>query len=135
MLMIAMPTVSRPNAQRARELREQMTDAEVRLWFRLRANRIGGHHFRRQVPVGPYVVDFLCVKAQLVVEVDGSQHQTALNHDEARTAWLRARGFRVLRFWNNEVLAQTESVLERIRLVLLEPPPCPPPQAGEGSFA
>src|SRR5207248_1673399 len=86
-----------------------------------------------QVPVGPYVVDFLCVKAQLVVEVDGSQHQTALNHDEARTAWLPARGFPVLRFWNNEVLAQTEGVLEKIRLVLLEPPPYPPPQAGRES--
>ena len=130
--MIAMPSVSRPDPQRARELREQMTDAEVRLWFRLRANQIGGHHFRRQVPVGPYVVDFLCAKAQLVVEVDGSQHQTPLNHDEARTAWLRARGFRVLRFWNNEVLAQTEGVLEKIRLVLLETPPYPPPQAGAG---
>jgi len=77
LLMIVMPSVSRPDPQRARELRDQMTDAEVRLWFRLRANQMGGHHFRRQVPMGPYVVDFLCVKAQLVVEVDGSQHQSA----------------------------------------------------------
>ena len=121
--MIAMPSVSRPDPQRARKLREQMTDAEVRLWFRLRANHMGGHHFRRQVPVGPYVVDFLCVKAQLVIEVDGSQHQTAPSRDEERTAWLRSRGLRVLRFWNNDVLQQTESVLEKIRLVLLEPPP------------
>ena len=65
----------------------------------------------------------LCVKAQLVVEVDGSQHQPALSRDEERTAWLRSRGFRVLRFWNNDILQQTESVLEKIRIVLLEPPP------------
>ncbi len=118
-----MSRVLRPDGQRARELRGEMTDAEVRLWFRLRANQIGGYHFRRQVPLGPYVVDFLCLKARLVIEVDGSQHQTAISRDEERTAWLRSRGFRVLRFWNNEVLQQTESVLEKIRIVLLEPPP------------
>ncbi len=73
--------------------------------------------------MGPYVVDFFCVKAQLVVEVDGSQHQPALSRDAERTAWLGSRGFRVLRFWNNDVLQQTESVLEKIRIVLLEPPP------------
>jgi very-short-patch-repair endonuclease len=66
------------------------------------------------------------------VEVDGSQHMHAGSGDAERTAFLRTRGYRVLRFWNNEVLAETESVLEKIRLVLLEPPPYPPPRAGEG---
>jgi very-short-patch-repair endonuclease len=99
-----------------------MTDAEARLWMRLRAKQIDGHRFRRQVPVGPYIVDFACLDAQVIVEVDGSQHLVALNRDAERTAELQARGFRVLRFWNNDVLEQTESVLEEIRLALLRTP-------------
>jgi very-short-patch-repair endonuclease len=99
-----------------------MTDAEARLWMRLRTKQIDGHRFRRQVPVGPYIVDFACLDAQVIVEVDGSQHLVALNRDPERTAELQARGFRVLRFWNNDVLEQTESVLEEIRLALLRTP-------------
>jgi very-short-patch-repair endonuclease len=101
-----------------------MTDAEARLWMRLRAKQIDGHRFRRQVPMGPYIVDFACLDAQVIVEVDGSQHLVALNRDAERTAELQTRGFRVLRFWNNDVLEQTESVLEEIRLALLRTPPC-----------
>jgi len=110
-----------------------MTDAEVRLWWRLRGKQIGGHRFRRQVPVGPYIVDFACVKAQLIVEVDGSQHLSS-KADEERTAWLAARGFRVLRFWNNDVLQRTDEVLEAIRVALLRAPaPTLPRERGRES--
>ena len=103
-----------------------MTDAEIRLWTWLREKQIGGHRFRRQVPLGPYIVDFLCKKAHLVIEVDGSQHLVEAERDEHRTAWLESRGFRVLRFWDNDVLQQTDSVLERIRVALLGSPTLPP---------
>jgi len=84
----------------------------------LRAKQIGGYRFRRQVPVGPYVADFACLKAHLVIEVDGSQHAQAKERDNQRTAWLESRGFRVLRFWDNDVLLQTNGVLETIRAAL-----------------
>jgi very-short-patch-repair endonuclease len=121
-----MPLASRSEIQRGRELRAQMTDAEVRLWMRLREKQIGGHRFRRQVPVGQYIVDFLCKKAHLIIEVDGGQHLLDVARDEHRTAWLQSRGFRVLRFWDNDVLQQTDSVLESIRVALLEVPAQPP---------
>ena len=95
-----------------------MTDAEQRLWMRLRANQLYGHRFRRQVPVGPYVVDFACLKARLVIELDGSQHAKALERDQRRTAWLASQEFRLLRFWDNDVLLQTDGVLEAIRAAL-----------------
>jgi len=103
-----MHSASRSDIQRARGLRTEMTDAEVRLWIRLRGEQIDGYRFRRQVPMGPYVVDFACLKARLVIEVDGGQHAEALERDDRRTAWLEARGFRVLRFWNTDVLQRTE---------------------------
>ena len=111
-----------------------MTDAEVRLWMRLREKQIGGHRFRRQVPVGPFIADFLCKKAQLIIEVDGSQHLVEVERDEHRTAWLQSHGFRVLRFWDNDVLQQTDSVLESIRVALLEAPTLPSPASGGGRF-
>ncbi len=80
--------------------------------------------------MGPYVVDFACLKARLLIEVDGGQHAAAFEGDHRRTAWLEARGFRVLRFWNNDVLQETDGVLERIRAELLVPPPFPSPQGG-----
>ncbi len=95
-----------------------MTDAELRLWMRLRREQLPGFRFRRQVPVGPYVVDFACLKAHLVVEVDGSQHAQALEHDQRRTAWLGSQGYRVLRFWDNDVLLQTDGVVESIYAAL-----------------
>lgn len=101
----------------ARDLRQRMTDAENTLWFRLRRKALGGRRFRRQHPLGPYVVDFACLDARLVVELDGSQHLLARS-DVTRDAFLVRRGFRVLRFWNDDVLLRLEEVLEAIRLAL-----------------
>jgi very-short-patch-repair endonuclease len=91
-----------------------MTDAEHRLWYYLRGRRLAGWKFRRQVPLGNYVVDFLCEEARLIVEVDGGQHSEMQAADAERTRWLEARGYRVVRFWNNEVLGNTEGVLETL---------------------
>ena len=115
----------RPNQKRgfARQLRRRMTDAENRLWFHLRNRALDGRKFRRQVPVGPYVVDFACVQARLAVELDGGQHAGNLK-DPARTAFLRKQGYRVLRFWNNDVLQRTDAVLEQV-LTALVPDPDP----------
>jgi very-short-patch-repair endonuclease len=108
-----------------------MTDAELRLWMRLSRKQIDGHAFRRQVPIGTYVVDFVCLKRRLVIEVDGSQHATEREEDDRRTAWLESRGFRVMRFWNNEVLQNLDGVTEAIRAAMRnEPPPRPSPQGG-----
>ncbi len=98
----------------ARVLRRHSTDAERVLWRHLRNRQLKGKKFRRQAPIGPYVVDFVCHEARLVVEVDGGQHAQARDRDQARDAWLRSQGYRVLRFWNNEVLRNTQGVLERI---------------------
>ena len=98
----------------ARGLRKNLTDAENRLWLRLRQRQLGGFRFRRQVPLGPYVVDFACLAEKLVVEVDGGQHAERIEHDEMRSAWLVANGFCVLRFWNNDVLGNTDGVLQTI---------------------
>jgi very-short-patch-repair endonuclease len=87
------------------------TDAEIRLWSRLRRKQLEGFRFRRQHPLGPYVVDFFCAATRLIVEVDGGQHA---EDGEARTNWLEARGYRIIRFWNNDVLANTEGVLSTI---------------------
>nr|WP_084062706.1 DUF559 domain-containing protein [Arenimonas malthae] len=124
----------------AKHLRQSMTEAERRLWYHLRAHRFGGHKFRRQVPVGPYIVDFLHHGAGLVVEADGGQHNGPAGDGE-RDAWLQRHGYRVLRFWNHEILQNTQVVLEVIWNALgarLSPEPSPPaplPQAGEGSKA
>jgi very-short-patch-repair endonuclease len=88
-----------------------MTDAEQRLWYHLRASRFEGWKFRRQVPVGDYVVDFLCEEARVIVEVDGGQHAERAKRDAARTQRLAAQGYAVLRFWNNDVLENMEGVL------------------------
>lgn len=93
-----------------------MTDAEERLWFHLRNRRLGGHKFRRQVTIHPYIVDFLCIEKRLIVEADGSQHSE--NVDARRTAFLELQGYRLVRFWNSEILSNTEGVLEAIRLAL-----------------
>ncbi len=98
----------------ARSLRKEQTDAESTLWRLLRDRRIAGAKFRRQHPIPPYVVDFYCHEANLVVEVDGGQHAEQRRGDERRTAFLERRGLRVLRFWNHEVLQETDAVLEHI---------------------
>jgi len=99
----------------ARHLRKNLTDAEQHLWRHLRLRQIGGHKFRRQHPLGNYIADFVCIECKLIVEVDGGQHAEQLGYDAARTAWLEAQGYRVLRFWNNEVLANIEGVVARVR--------------------
>jgi very-short-patch-repair endonuclease len=100
--------------QRAKTLRREQTPAEQSLWQHLRAKRFSGYKFRRQQPIGRYVVDFVCFARKLVVELDGSQHAERVAYDQARDAWLRSQGFRVLRFWNNEWTGQKEAVLEGI---------------------
>jgi lysyl-tRNA synthetase class 2 len=107
----------------ARKLRSNATDAETWLWSRLRRKQIDGRRFRRQVPLGPYVADFVCLDARLIVEVDGGQHTEQAKRDAVRTAWLAAQGFRVLRFWNNDVLSNTDGVVETIRSALRAVPP------------
>src|SRR5262249_25286058 len=102
-------------SKRARALRSQMTDSERKLWFALRDRRFAGFKFRRQVPLGPFIGDFVCFSARVVIEVDGSQHADS-DHDEQRDRWLAANDFLVQRFWNNDVLTNIEGVLT----VLLE---------------
>ncbi|MET0091705.1 MAG: endonuclease domain-containing protein, partial [Candidatus Thiodiazotropha sp.] len=101
----------------AKTLRQNMTDAERLLWRHLRAHRYSGQKFRRQQPIGPYIVDFVHFKARLIIECDGGQHNES-QYDRRRDAWLEAQGFKFLRFWNHEILNQTESVLSAIFAVL-----------------
>jgi very-short-patch-repair endonuclease len=101
----------------ARQLRQTETEAEHYLWSDLRARRLNGHKFARQIPLGPYVVDFLCREHGLVVELDGTQHAESV-HDIIRTRWLNAEGYGVLRFWNHEVFLERLAVLETIVAVL-----------------
>ena len=101
----------------ARRLRRAMTEAETRLWLHLRGSGLEGAKFVRQFPIGPHVADFACRSARLVVEVDGGQHSAEI--DAPRTASIEAHGYRVIRFWSNEVLANTQGVLEAIRQELL----------------
>ncbi len=95
----------------ARKLRKNMTDAERLLWRHLRNRELGGYKFRRQRPVGPYILDFVCLEKKLVVEIDGGQHAGQIELDAERSDYLKEKGYRVMRFWNNEVLKETESVL------------------------
>ena len=97
-----------------RNLRKNMTPAEQRLWKHLRGKRLGGYCFRRQQPLGQYILDFVCVDAKLVIEIDGGQHAEQTAYDETRTRYLQNLGFTVIRFWNNEVLQQTDAVLTAI---------------------
>ena len=101
------------NTGRARYLRNNLTEAEQRLWYRLKGNQLLGCKFRRQAPIGPYIVDFVCFDRKLVVEVDGGQHLNS-ESDLYRTTWLEGEGFCVLRFWNDQVLRETDAVVEAI---------------------
>jgi very-short-patch-repair endonuclease len=98
---------------KARQLRGAMTDAERRLWSALRDRRLEGYKFRRQYPLGPFVLDFACIEHHLIVEADGGQHADN-SSDQRRTAWLESQGWRVLRFWNNDILANTAGVADVI---------------------
>ena len=110
------PEVTR---DRARVLRGAQTDAEKALWKRLRARRCAGSKFRRQVPIGPFIADFCCLERRLIIELDGGQHIEQAGSDAARTLYLQAQGFRVIRFWNPDVLRDPESILDQIKNFLL----------------
>jgi very-short-patch-repair endonuclease len=98
----------------ARALRRNATPPEQLLWSRLRRRQLAGFRFRRQRPFGPYVCDFICLEASVVVELDGSQHLEQMSYDGRRDAFFRSHGLRVLRFWNGDVLARTDGVVETI---------------------
>ncbi len=112
-------------------MREAPTDAEAIIWRNLRAHRFAGHKFKRQQPIGNYIVDSVCFEAKLIVEVDGGQHNGSLA-DEARDEWLTSQGFVVLRFWNNDVMGNLDGVLLTI-LNQLSPSPQPLPLEGGGA--
>lgn len=125
---------------RARELRRNLTDVERLLWSRLRGRRFAGYKFRRQMTIGRYVVDFVCLERRLILELDGGQHSERKQYDAARTAWLNSQGFEVLRFWNHETLEDWDAVeeviwrwLQRDTVVENTPlTPSPSPARGEG---
>jgi len=103
-------------SEHVKQLRANLTDAELRLWHEVRRSALG-HKFRRQHPLGPYVVDFICLAQKLIVELDGGQHAEPENaaKDVERTAWLKQSGYRIIRFWNNDVLENMSGVLIRIQ--------------------
>lgn len=114
----------------AKTLRSNQTKVEERLWYHLRAHRFMGLKFKRQKPMGPYIVDFVCVERRLIIELDGGQHAEQTSYDQQRDAWLRNQGYTVLRFWNNDVMRELEGVLEEVRSALstnvaLSPSPSP----------
>lgn len=103
-----------PHRDRARRLRREQTDAEGKLWYLLRNRRLAGYKFKRQFPIGPFIADFACAELKLIIEADGGQHADRQSYDERRTRWLESEGWRVLRFWNNEVLENIEGVTETV---------------------
>ena len=113
--------------QNAGTLRKAQTDAEGLLWYYLRDRQLGGHKFRRQQPIGNYIADFVCLSKKLIVELDGGQHDEQRAYDRERDACLHEQGFRVLRFWNNEVIGNCHGVLERIYNALQVSRPSLPP--------
>jgi very-short-patch-repair endonuclease len=109
---------------RARRLRKTSTDAEKTLWYRLRSRSLNGYKFVRQEPIGPYTVDLICRERRLIIEVDGGQHADN-SRDVIRDKWLVDHNYRVLRFWNNDMLGNMAGVLETIAAALAEAPPHP----------
>ncbi len=105
---------------RARSLRKQATDAERLLWRYLRGRHMDGYKFRRQVVIKPYIVDFICLEALLIIEADGGQHLEQVVYDDKRSIHLKSAGYRVMRFWNHDILTETEAVLEQIHNALME---------------
>lgn len=115
----------------AKRMRREPTETEAKLWSMLRGQRLAGMKFKRQEQVGDYIVDFVCFGSRLIVEADGSQHAENAA-DTARDSWLQAQGFRVLRFWNNDILGNPDGVA-RVILDAAQPPlPNPSPARGEG---
>lgn len=119
----------------AKKLRSNMTEAESKLWYFLRAHRFQHTKFRRQQPIGEYIVDFISFDYKLIVEVDGGLHLENQN-DRVRDEWLKARGYTIMRFWNNQVLNETDQVLEEILRVISDfhPLPSPSPRQGGGEL-
>jgi very-short-patch-repair endonuclease len=116
--------------QRSRDLRRNATDVERRLWRHLRSRKLEAFKFRRQRPIGPYIVDFVCLERGLIVELDGGQHaEQTRSYDERRDAYLHRAGYRVLRIWNNEVIENIEGVLQAIDIALRDDPHLPPSPA------
>jgi len=116
---------------RAHALRKNPTEVEKLLWYRLRMWQIDGYKFRRQQPIGNYIADFVCFEKRLIVELDGGQHAVQSGYDAERDGWLRAEGFTVLRFWNNDVLKNLNGVTEKIFEALKSSPFLnPSPQGG-----
>ena len=116
----------------ARKLRHQSIDAERMLWKYLRAHRMAGYKFKRQVVIEPYIVDFMCLEARLIVEADGGQHLEQVEDDLKRSRFLESLGYKVVRFWNHEILCDIHSVLERIHSCLIESPSPHPSPFGRG---
>ena len=114
-----MPT--RDSTARAKQLRKRPTDAEHLLWGCLRAKQIGALKFRRQAPIGQYIVDFVCHERGIIIEVDGGQHSIDKERDIKREGWLNKQGYKVLRFWNHEALTNIDEVLNIIREACLKP--------------
>ena len=114
--------------ERARRLRREQTDSERKLWWRLRDRQLAGAKFRRQHPIGQYIVDSCCVERKLVVELDGGQHLIAFEADRRRTWFLVQRGYRVLRIWDHDVLMNPAVVVEQIAKALADPHPAPLPE-------
>ena len=114
-------------------MRHMPMDAERKFWWQVRDRRLGGFKFKRQIPIGKYIVDFVCVEKRLVVELDGGQHALQEDYDRIRDKFLESRGYRVLRFWNDEVLTNMDGVIEGVLMALQQPPhPDPLPQRGRG---
>ena len=116
----------------AKTLRKRLTDTERVLWKYLRAKQIEGLKFRRQEPIGNYIVDFVCYEKRIIIEVDGGQHSVNKERDSKRDKWFREQGFKVLRFWDNEVLTNIEGVLEVIWGNCLNHPPLNHSHRGRG---
>ncbi len=122
----------RKAVQRARELRKNPTDTERKLWHHIRDKQIENFRFRRQRPIGKYIVDFICLEANLVIELDGGQHANQQQYDDERTKYLISQGLHVLRYWNNDVMQNIEGVLADIRAALIQRTPSQPsPREGK----
>ena len=115
----------------ARSLRRNMTDVERMLWAKIRSGQLQGFRFRRQHPIGNYIVDFICLELKLVIELDGSQHMDQQQYDMKRSQWLQNNGFKIVRFWNSDVLENFDGVMQTIQMHL--PPSQPSPLKGEGA--
>ncbi|HEY0148533.1 MAG TPA: DUF559 domain-containing protein [Allosphingosinicella sp.] len=127
-----MPEQPRRPTKLAQSLRNNATDCERLLWFELRQRRFGAHKFSRQIPVGPFVADFVCRRARLVAELDGGQHSANVEADARRTCFLESAGYRVIRFWNHDILENMDGVLQVVGVAFEAGPPPGPLPAGEG---